>query len=160
MKYYPFQKNWHKIKPYLQDSEVQKILNRDFSKYVKGRTANFTPKTFKKDEVPADYDSCDWRIMSERRGKHPAYWNYVCHGACHWTVNFYLILAQKVEPRKEWRIVNSDNHSLVWDGEETLFDLQFSAIGVDPDEGFKLARENGRVLKPGKKIGVYQPVFS
>ena len=38
-------------------------------------------------------------------------------------VNFNLILAQLAEPKKEWRIVTSQLHSTVWDGELTLFDL-------------------------------------
>src|SRR5262249_52604516 len=40
-------------------------------------------------------------------------------------------------------------HSTVWNGGDTLFDINFQALGIEPDECFKLAR--GKVLKPGSE---------
>jgi hypothetical protein len=71
---------------------------------------------------------------------------YVKHGACHWLVNFNLKLACLVEPDKQWRIVTSDSHSTVWDGEDTLFDINYFALKVDPNFAFEEA--NKQALRP------------
>jgi hypothetical protein len=68
-------------------------------------------------------------------------------------VNFNLRLAQRVDPSRPWQIVTSDKHSTVWDGKETLFDLNFLALGVDPNEAFKLA--DGERLAPGEERRTY-----
>ena len=39
------------------------------------------------------------------------------------------------------------------DGEESLFDLNFAALGIAPDECFRLANE--RQLKPGRELKVH-----
>lgn len=68
-------------------------------------------------------------------------------------VNFTLRLAQLVEPDRAWRIVTSNDHSTVWDGAQTLFDFNFLALGVNPDECFALADK--RRLRPGQELNVY-----
>jgi hypothetical protein len=65
-------------------------------------------------------------------------------------VNFNRKLAELVEPRRPWRIVTTQAHSTVWDGDQTLFDINFFALGVDPDEAWRLA--NGRKLKVGADL--------
>ena len=57
------------------------------------------------------------------------------------------------EPLRPWRIITSPEHATVWDGDATLFDFNFQAMGITPDECFKLA--NKRVLKPGKHQEVH-----
>ena len=100
---------------------------------------------FRLGQYPADFESCDWSCGV--RGRHPRYFQYVKHGACHWLVNFNLTLAQLVEPKKEWRIVTSLIHSSVWDGEHTLFDLNGLALfNGDAPECFVLA-----ALAPGSR---------
>ena len=37
MKYYDLKKNWHRIKPHLEDKELNDILVRDFNKFTFGR---------------------------------------------------------------------------------------------------------------------------
>ncbi len=74
-------------------------------------------------------------------------------GASHWLVNANLKLAELSEPKRAWRILASDKHSTVWDGELTLFDMNFSAFRVPPEEAFALAWESE--LKPGKLLTVY-----
>ena len=147
LKYYDPKKNWRKIKRHLDDPELNRILVKDFNKFTYGRWGDpFIPGM-----KPADYESVDWRC--ERRGRPPAYWAYVKHGACHWLVNFNYRLAQLVEPNRQWRILTSDLHSTVWDGDSTLFDFNFLALGVSPEECFRLAR--GKMMKSGKYIKVY-----
>lgn len=149
MQYYPFIKNWRKIKPHLNNKSVQEALVRDMNKFTMGRWQ----KPFTEGMLPEEVESCDWRWSGERRGRMPEYWKYVKHAACHWLVNFNLELAKLVEPNKEWRIITSQKHSCVWDGESTLFDFSFSALGVSPDESFKLA--NKRMLLVGKQLLVH-----
>lgn len=149
MEYYSIQKKWKKIKPIIQNEEVQKVLICDFNKYTYGRWE----KIFERGMTPHEFESCDW--WCDHKGRMPEYWNYVKHAACHWLVNFNLVLAQLVEPEKKWRIVTSQKHSTVWDGENTLFDFNFSALGVDPKEAFRLASKNGNELKVGRKKIVY-----
>jgi hypothetical protein len=57
------------------------------------------------------------------------------------------------QPKKSWRIITSEKHSTVWDGDQTLFDFNFQAFGIDPNECFDRAFE--KELKPGKYLRVY-----
>ena len=53
-----------------------------------------------------------------------------------------------VMPDKPWRIITSPRHSTVWDGGELLFDLNWQAIGFEPNECFDDAFE--KELQPGE----------
>src|SRR5262249_45488771 len=110
------------------------------------------PWPYRLRECPAAYDSCDWRFMPGRRGPYPPFWEYVCHSACHWLVNLNLFLAMEVQPSKPWRIVSSSRHSTVWDGESTLWDANYLALGVEASEAWKLAAEgeDSLILCPGQ----------
>lgn len=147
MKYYPFSKKWKKLKPLIESDLVQTIMVEDFNKFTYGRWR----KKFQKGMKPLDFESCDWYM--DRKGRKPQFWNYVKHSACHWVVNFQLELAQLAEPKKKWRIITSQDHSVVWDGEETLFDMNFCALGVSPEESFTTA--NKKQLPIGQKLKVY-----
>jgi hypothetical protein len=78
---------------------------------------------------------------------------YTKHAACHWLVNFTLKLAERVEPKREWRILSSQDHSTVWDGGQLLFDFNFQSMGITPQECFRLANESE--LKPGELLHVH-----
>jgi hypothetical protein len=113
---------------------LNKILIADFNDYTQGRWGVvFYPGTY-----PEDIESCDWRIG--HRGRPPRYWRYVKHGACHWIVNFCLRLATLVEPFRKWRILTSYEHSTVWDGRNTLFELNYLALGISAEECFAKAK--------------------
>ena len=146
-RYYPIVRNWsRKIKPHLADKEAQRLLVRDFNRFTFGRWE----KPFLPGMKPFEFESCGWYL--ERRGRPPQYWDYVKHAACHWLVNFNRRLATLAEPKAEWCIVTSQKHSTVWDGEDTLFDMNFSALEVDPDEAWRLATFEGRILPAGKNL--------
>lgn len=147
MKYYPVVKNWRKIKSVINDKDIQEVMVRDFDKFTYGRWE----KPFKHGELPGEWETCDWQF--ERKGRPPEFWMYVKHSACHWLVNFNLMLAMKVEPKRKWRILTSQKHSTVWDGENTLFDFNFLALQVDPDEAFEMA--NRKQLKEGVKKRIF-----
>ena len=134
MKFYELKKNWRKIKPHLQDKVLLKILVNDFNDYLKG---NGLPRNFTSKNTPFEFESGDWFL--DRRGRLPAYFQYVKHGACHYLVRFNLHLAKMVDPSREWRIISSDEHSTVWDGKETIFEFNFYAMGIPADTAFEMA---------------------
>lgn len=107
-------------------------------------------------ELPSDYDSCDWRYFQEgRRGRKPAYWDYVCYSACHWVCDLALYVASEHAPQFKWRIVTSQKHSTVWNGckkNPVLFDINFSALGVPPKDAWNLASKFGCVLRLGEDL--------
>jgi len=147
MRYYPIARNWsRRIKPCIADKEVQRVLVRDFNKFTFGRWG----KEFLPGMTPHEFESCDWWL--NHRGRMPEYWNYVKHSACHWLVNFNRCVATLAVPKSEWRIVSSHNHSTVWDGCDTLFDMNFAALGIAPDQAWELASTNGIIYPVGKNI--------
>jgi hypothetical protein len=148
VKYYNLQRHWtKKIEPHLGNPTLNKILVRDFNKFTFG----LWRKPFLPGHFPREFENCDWWLG--HRGKEPRFWQYVKHAACHWLVNFNLYLARLVEPNRSWRIITSDRHSTVWDGDQTLFEFNFLALGIDPDECFRLANEQH--LEPGKERKVH-----
>lgn len=149
MKYYNITGNWKRIKLFLSDKELNDTLVSDFNKYTFGLWRS----EFKHGMKPFNFESCDWHC--ERKGRRPAYWDYVKHAACHWVVNFNLKLAMLVSPKREWRIVTSQDHSTVWDGKDTLFDMNFLALGVPADEAFEIANKNKKQLPIGQKLKVH-----
>jgi len=141
-----FGRNWsRKIRPHLGDKEAQRLLVRDFNKFTAGRWG----QRLLPGMTPHEFESCDW--WCDHPGRMPEYWNYVKHSACHWLVNFNRRLATLAEPKRQWRIVSFDEHSTVWDGAETLFDMNFLAPGVEPNEAWRLA-SLGRVYPVGKNL--------
>jgi hypothetical protein len=148
IRYYDLKRHWTKrIMPHLANTKLNDTLVENFNKFIWGRWR----KQFKHGELPFAYESCDW--WCEHRGPMPRYSQYVKHSACHWLVNWALELAQLVEPKRQWRIITSDRHSTVWDGEQLLFDFNFQALGVSPEECFTLAHE--QELKPGELLLVH-----
>jgi hypothetical protein len=149
--YYPLARNWtKKIVPHLKDKELNKILVRDMNRFTWGRWR----QKFTAGMLPEEVESCDWRFS--HRGPYPRYWAYVKHAACHWIVNFCLRLAMLAEPNKSWRILSSDAHSTVWDGDKTLFDFNFSALGIPPHKCYELATVGPHTEMPvGKEIKVH-----
>jgi hypothetical protein len=147
MKYYDLKKNRHRVRPHLADKKLNDILVKDFNKFTFGRWN----RAFTYSDFPYEFETCD--RDSDHRGRRPAFWRYVKLATCHWLVNSNLRLAMLAQPKKTWRIITSEDHSTVWDGEDTLFDFNFQAFGIEPDECFDLAFDKG--LKPGKYLRVY-----
>jgi len=142
-------KNWRRIKRHIHNEELQQILYDDFSDYLDNR-GHPMPYVYGV-SVPADFESVDWRC-DRGRGRPPKYWDYVRHGACHWLVNFNLKLAMLVEPCRPWRILTSDKHSTVFDGEGVLFDFNMKALSVPVAEAYTLATTapGAKELAPGE----------
>ena len=147
MQYYDLKRNWRRVRPHLSDPKVSDTLVRDFNKFTCGRWQ----QEFLRGMVPQQFESCDW--WCEHRGRLPAFWQYTKHSACHWLVNFSLELAMASVPDRAWRIITSPGHSTVWDGNSLLFDFNFQAMGISPEECFEKAHR--RELRPGKHLTVY-----
>ena len=149
VRYYDLRRHWTKrIKPHLDNAELNAILVQDFHKFTWGRWRT----RFKPGMYPRDVESCDWSMG--HRGCEPRFWRFVKHAACHWLVNFALRLACLAEPTRPWRIVTSDLHSTVWDGKNCLFDFNFQALGIPPDECWRAVRQ-GRQMLPGKFLKLH-----
>jgi hypothetical protein len=150
VRYYDVKRHWTKrIEPHLNDPIVKQTLMRDFGRFTRGRWG----KKFRADQVPHDFESCDWWL--DHRGRMPRFWRYVKHAACHWLVNFNLELANRAEPKRPWRVITSDEHPTVFDGESTLFDMNFLALGVPAAECLVMACSpffNGKELPVGKHL--------
>jgi hypothetical protein len=54
VQYYPIQRHWRRIRPHLEDPELQRILVRDMRKV--------SPR-FRPGMKPAELDGCDWRFF-------------------------------------------------------------------------------------------------
>jgi hypothetical protein len=164
-KYYDFSRNWSKlIEPVMASQPAQYLLQRDFEKYANLQRRNYiqyarqkniqitgTEWLYSPNKMPIDYDSCDWRCDRRRL---PAWGDYVCHGACHFIVNTLLYVACAAIPTKAWQIVTSDEHSVVWDGHNTLFDLNFVTLQIPIDEcvAVTFKHPSCRILQVGEYL--------
>jgi len=70
-------------------------------------------------------------------------------------VNFALRLACLAEPKRSWRIVTSDKHSTVWDGQRALFDFNYQAMGITAQDCWNAAAVGGYALTPGTYMKVH-----
>ena len=131
MHYYDLKANWHRVEPHLGDEQLNALLVRNSNFYTMGLWG----KRFRSGQLPLEFEPDPALLGADK----PAYFSYVKRGACHWLVNFTLRLAQLVEPDRAWRIISSDKHSTVWDGESMLFDFNYQAFGVSPERCFQEA---------------------
>lgn len=159
--YFDFSTAWNKtLKTIIESAPAKRMLERDFKIFVACKRNHYRARmmqanlpfdanawAFEKGKLPADYDSCDWRY-----GRLPLWHQYVCHGACHYVANTLLYVAMVAYPNKAWRIVTSSKHSTIWDGEQTLFDLNFVTLNVPIHECIEDAfmQSDTVVLKVGE----------
>lgn len=158
IQYYPIAKHWRRLKPFFEYPESEQFWRLNMRDYYEQRMLKHQIP-YQHDEskysTPSDYDSCDWRWC--RPGRHPQFWNYVCHSACHWLVDCNLFVATNALPQFQWRIVSSPKHSTVWNGDAknpVLFDLNFLALEVSAKEAWEIASV-GHMKKPGKYLRPY-----
>ena len=145
LEYYPIQKQWKKLKPIDKSEPFCEIAHMEMERYAENRANHygykFKPTKYSPQITPSDYETCDWRYMTGRRGRHPAFWDYVCHGACHWTAPLGLIVAQVALPERDWVLVTSKQHTTVWDSEHTIMDANFLALNINVAEAWKMAAQ-------------------
>lgn len=135
--YYSAKLHWRKLKPVFELPEIRAIAHLQMERYQEVREREFGrawPK--RKRLLPADYDSCDWRL--DHRGRRPAFWDWVCYGACHWMAPIYLLVIRRARPGENWSLLSSPNHATVY-YRDLIFDPQYEALGLTPDEAWKMA---------------------
>ena len=167
-KYFNIGRHWiNKIKPVFESTDAQKIMHHDFKRYIKMKQRNLNEHyksmgndtrvnwTFKKNDMPYDWDSVDWRV--DRFGRPPGFDQYVCHGACHWIVNTLLYTATIAFPKTQWQIITNDEHSTVWDGKYTFFDMNYLALKVPVQYCAEatLLNPDSKFLSAGKYLQCY-----
>lgn len=147
IQYFDAVRNWRRIARHLDNVILKRVLVTDFNKFTGGRWR----KPFGHGQYPRQFEGCCWD--GDHKGREPRFWLYVKHAACHWLVNFNLMLATLVEPKRPWRIITSKNHSTVWDGQHTLFDLNFLALQIPPSQCFEMAYSEELPLGEFMKVG-------
>lgn len=160
-RYVDIKKHWRKLAPLYKSSEAARIWRPCMEENIqwKAEDHGFDYRPQPDARAPKDYECCDWRC--DHRGKRPAFWDYVCHAACHWLVDLNLYVAFHAYPSTPWRILTAstkrDNHSTVWNGDlaqPLLFDANFLALGVAAHEALRIAW-NGRELRVGQYLKCY-----
>jgi hypothetical protein len=155
MKYYDLPRYWTKrVMPHLGDPQLQAKLIEDCDRFIFGGTGelgrlsmHFKPTLF---DHQTDWEADD--CGRHRPGPRPRYYDYTLMSACHWLVNFNLMLAERVAPNRPWRIITSKKHSTVWDGKVAVFEFNYRALRTPADTAF--ANANRRMLKPGKLLSL------
>jgi len=151
--YIDIQKDWKYLGPIFRSKTAYGIWKPHMMNYANQRAAAIGRKYHVgKAQFPSDFDSCDWRWNRGRRGPQPAFWDYVCHGACHWLADLGWYVASTAYPQTKWYILTSDKHSTVWNADykhPVLFDINGVGIGGNPDDSLKDAFTNGIQLKYG-----------
>ena len=155
IQYINITKHWKRIKPIVLSLDAENIWMPNMFDYQEQRNGKLSWRilTYKK---PRHFDGCDWRF--ERTGRHPEWWDFVCHSACHFLVDLNLYAAAKVFPKFQWRIVTQRQHSTVWNGDvenPVLFDMNFLALGIPAKESWSIASK-GRMLKPFKPLNQFR----
>jgi hypothetical protein len=146
--YVDISKNWRRLKPLFESAEAEAIWRpcmEEFQEWMRWKPSAWAVTH------PRDYDGCDWRCEQPRQ---KAYWQWACHSACHWVVDLGLFVAKKAMPEHPWRILTARHHTTAWNGsteQPLLFDINFSALGVEASEALKIASK-GRELKVGKYL--------
>jgi len=145
MNYFPIQQNWRRLGPIYRSEEATTIWYPEMLAYQATRmellNVTYAFPEFSPSLRPSSFESCDWRWNRCKPGRHPAFWDYFCNAACHWTANLGLFVAMAANPERPWRIVQSNLHTTVWDGDSTLWDAQFLALNATPEDAWELAAE-------------------
>lgn len=141
--FYPVQKRWRKVGAIYRSDQARAIWHPELEAFAYSRAEEdgyaYKPTPWREGLTPSHWDSTDWRWCRGRRGPQPAFWDYVVHAGCHWSCSLNLWVAMRAEPNRPWRIVTSSKHSVVWDGAETLWDLQYQALGVSATDAWDAA---------------------
>lgn len=152
-KYLDVQKHWRKLGPIFHCPRAACIWLPCMIEYWQVRAHDnhykYNPPRIEP-YCPSVFDSCDWRFNRSKPGRAPEFWDFVCHGACHWIVDLDLFVAINAYPSVPWQILSSNRHSTVWNGDyhnPVLFDINYLALEVAPAEALRLAWP-GMLLKP------------
>ena len=148
LEYVDLKKHWNKIERLLAPgTAINDRMRHDFGLYVEGRWGEHGI-SFDDYDWPSELESFSWQDSVV--GRPPRFWKLVKHGACHWLVNYQLMLAEAIMPEYDWCILTSDDHSTVWNLHGLLWDANFLALKISPQEAFD--RANGGLLPLGEML--------
>jgi hypothetical protein len=144
IRFYDIQANWRRLRDlfyskynlydlYIRMESFEKLRKEEYG-------YEYKPREFTLDLRPVFYDYYSWRSRRNKRGRMPAFWDFACQSACHW-VNAWAMecICSEMYTEFRWRLVTSDKHTTIWDGDKTLFDINFLALGISPEEAWELA---------------------
>ena len=146
MIYYSAKTNWRKLKLIFESKEIRAVMLSQMEQHKKRMEINDRVQWIKRSRtLPEHYDICDWRI-NHGRGRYPAYWDWVCHSACHFMAPVYLLVIRQCLPGWNWSLLSGDHHSTVYCNEKPLkdsyiFDPQYEALGLTANEAWKYAKK-------------------
>jgi hypothetical protein len=176
IEYYDIQKNWNKFANYFKTKKVRQeivaglIIDYFWESEREGSsmsTQDFIFPRYRKNEnygkldfgdmLPKHFNKHHYELwLNYDRGILPKYCDYVKGGWCHNSVNMCMeVLNQhnlRTRDKRDWRIVTSPKHSTIWDGHNTLFDLQYLAFGFPVEQAYEEAfiDEESKILPVGE----------
>ena len=125
---------WPSIKPVLETDEAQQLIRMELNSFIISRAMGHglnRPRTVEECYpnnrliLPVFVDSCDWRFEPSPDNDFgndvdlPEWFDYACHAACHWVANIAMYIVGTLQIPGDWRIIEGDRHSTVWDGAYT-----------------------------------------
>jgi hypothetical protein len=120
MKLFNFRKNWHKVKPYLFDKDVQDALNEGMFEMMENEIENFKEQNIKYDpnnfiwipgSAPYLYTTSSYWCDRRKPKPYSVGW-YQCIHACYWLSPFCCALGEKIYPELDWQILENNRHSI------------------------------------------------
>lgn len=137
-KFFDFKRHWaKKVKPHLQDPQVQGLLNYGMQNWVCQRNIELIQmgSSHRWSWEPGD---CPYRLSGDlalhpRWPRDGSYRWYQPFGKCHWIAPFLLGLAKKIYPKDSWYIQRGYFHTTVTNTNKTIvFDILLFERGYTP----------------------------
>jgi hypothetical protein len=139
-----FRKNWHKVKPFLFDKDVQNALNNAMNEFMQNEMEDLNERKVEYDikrftwipgTAPYLMTRSDYWCDKRKPKDYSVGW-YQCFHACHWLSEFLLVLGEKIYPKLEWIIIQSNRHSIACGFKNNIsymiFDiLNFETMTID-----------------------------
>ena len=131
--YLNIEKYWDILNPIYESPLIKEIALHEMNcaRENKCKYYNFNVSPFEKFAYPIEFNiQLDKKVSTNP--KHP-YGKWTCCQMCHWIAVINMSVALIAFPEIEWRIINSTNHSTVWDGKDIVFDTNMLYFGYSSD---------------------------
>jgi hypothetical protein len=138
---YNFFKNWKKLQPHLQDIKVQRALIKGITRFCAWRNETISKATGEYPAWPGYGKCCDLQKNGRCSSHHYSYTQgtplfyyskffenrfhkhsdpsklsfYELWGSCHFIAHFVKALAETAYPKKKWKILKGETHTVVID---------------------------------------------
>jgi hypothetical protein len=132
--YFDIEAHWDGLEPIYESDNVKLACRVEYNSLLIARWLVdgkcYPLELHKNFKYPEFFDETDWRTEQPEK----PYYKWTCSESCHWISNVNLLVAMFYQPEREWRLIKSREHSTVWDGETTIFETQFLALGIPVEE--------------------------